>query len=95
MESLEGVSLLVPDEKRRLLNPVAFPVRAGSCTFHAGLTLHFAGPNTTDRPRLGFIINYIPDGIRYSGQKHVTTDPLHLTPNQPIAGDLFPVLASA
>jgi ectoine hydroxylase-related dioxygenase (phytanoyl-CoA dioxygenase family) len=95
LQDVEGLRLLVPDEKRDLLKPVAFELKAGSCTFHNSLTLHWTRPNTTDRPRLGFIINYMPDGVRYSGQKHIITDPLNLQVGQPLVGDLFPVLASA
>ena len=95
LESLDGVRLLVPEEKRDQLRPVTVEVKAGSCTFHNSLTLHYAGPNLTQVPREGFIINYMPDDITYSGNKHVTTDPLNLTPGQPIAGEMFPVLAGA
>jgi ectoine hydroxylase-related dioxygenase (phytanoyl-CoA dioxygenase family) len=94
LESLDGVRLVVPEDKRDQLKPVTAPVAAGSCTFHNSLTLHYAGPNRTDRPREGFIINYMPDRITYTGRKHVTTDPLNLAPGEPIAGDLFPILAS-
>ncbi|MGI8913213.1 MAG: phytanoyl-CoA dioxygenase family protein [Chloroflexota bacterium] len=95
LESLDGVKLLIPADKRDQVQPVIVPVTAGSCTFHNALTLHYAGPNQTDRPREGFIINYMPDTIHYSGKKHVTTDPLQLAPGAPLAGDLFPILASA
>jgi ectoine hydroxylase-related dioxygenase (phytanoyl-CoA dioxygenase family) len=93
MESLDGVRLLVPDDKRDQLQAATVPVTAGSCTFHNSLTLHYAGPNLTDQPREGFIINYLPDTIHYSGRKHVTTDSLELMPGAPLEGDLFPVLA--
>jgi len=94
-ESLDGLRLLVPEDKRDRLRPTTIELKAGSCTFHNALTLHYAGPNTTDRPREGFIINYMPDPTTYNGLPHVTTDPLNLTPGQPITGDLFPILASA
>ncbi|HWE64174.1 MAG TPA: phytanoyl-CoA dioxygenase family protein [Chloroflexota bacterium] len=92
---VEGMRLLVPDDKRDLLKPVVFELKAGSCTFHNSLTLHWTRPNTTDRARLGFIINYMPDGVRYSGQKHIVTDPLNLQVGQSLVGDLFPILASS
>jgi ectoine hydroxylase-related dioxygenase (phytanoyl-CoA dioxygenase family) len=95
LETLDGVKLLVPEDKRDQVKPVTVPVTAGSCTFHNALTLHYAGPNRTDRPREGFIINYMPDTIHYSGRRHVTTDPLQLAAGAPIAGEMFPVLASA
>jgi len=94
LDSLEGVALLVPEDKRDLVKPTTIEVKAGSCTFHNALTLHYAAPNQTQQPREGFIINYVPDDITFNGKKHVTTDHLNLTPGQPIAGDLFPVLAS-
>ncbi|MBI2940576.1 MAG: phytanoyl-CoA dioxygenase family protein [Chloroflexi bacterium] len=94
-DTLEGVRLLIPEDKRDQVRPVTFELKAGSCTFHNCLTLHYASPNRTALPRLGFIINYMPEGITFSGKKHVTTDPLSLSVGQPIAGELFPILASA
>ena len=94
-ENLDGLRLVVPEDKRDRLQPTTIELKAGSCTFHNALTLHYAGPNMTDQPREGFIINYMPDPTTYSGWPHVTTDPLKLTPGQPIVGDLFPILAQA
>jgi ectoine hydroxylase-related dioxygenase (phytanoyl-CoA dioxygenase family) len=94
LASLEGVRLLVPEDRRENLQPVTIELKAGSCTFHDSLALHFAGPNQTDKPRQGFIINYMPNDVRFSGKSHVTTDPLDLAVGQPIAGELFPILAS-
>lgn len=34
------------------------PVKAGDCTLHAGRTLHYAGPNQTDRPRYAYILEF-------------------------------------
>lgn len=94
LATLEGVRLLVPDDKRDNLQPVTIELKAGSCTFHDSLALHYAGPNQTQQPRQGFIINYMPEGVTFSGRNHVTTDPLNLTVGQPIVGDMFPILAS-
>ncbi|HEX5417565.1 MAG TPA: phytanoyl-CoA dioxygenase family protein [Chloroflexota bacterium] len=94
LETLDGVRLLVPEDKHDQLRPVVVPLKAGSCTFHNCLTLHYAGPNQTDQERLGFIVNYMPGRITFSGKKHVTTDPLNLAEGQPLEGDLFPILAS-
>jgi ectoine hydroxylase-related dioxygenase (phytanoyl-CoA dioxygenase family) len=35
---------------------VACPIPAGGATFHHCRTLHYAGPNTTDRPRRAYIL---------------------------------------
>ena len=36
------------------------PVGAGGCTVHTGRTLHYTGPNTTDKARRAYIINCRP-----------------------------------
>lgn len=37
---------------------VACPIPAGGCTIHAAYMLHYAGPNTSDRPRRAYILNF-------------------------------------
>ena len=54
---------------------VCVPLRAGSCTFHNGLTFHYAGPNRSDRMREALAIIYMPDGTTYSGTPHVLDYP--------------------
>ncbi|WNR45327.1 phytanoyl-CoA dioxygenase family protein [Paenibacillus roseipurpureus] len=73
--------------------PVVVPLKAGSCTFHNGLTFHYAHANVTDRPRRALAIIYMPDGITYSGKAHVITDELGLEKDQALKGPLFPLLA--
>jgi ectoine hydroxylase-related dioxygenase (phytanoyl-CoA dioxygenase family) len=34
------------------------PLPAGGCTFHHSRTLHYTAPNTTDRPRLAFPVEF-------------------------------------
>lgn len=98
---LTGISFLEPQnifdyvegdrlEDRR---PVVVPLKAGSCTFHNGLTFHYAHANVTDKPRRALAIIYMPDRITYSGKPHPVTDGLGLEPGSPIAGPLFPVAA--
>lgn len=75
--------------------PVVVPLRKGSCTFHNGLTFHYAHANMTDKPRRVLAIIYMPDGTTYSGKGHPCTDKLGLVANEPFAGGLFPLLAKA
>lgn len=84
---------LVPEPDSKDFTPQVMPMPAGSCTFHHGLTFHYASPNSTDRPRRALVTIYMPEGVTYNGRRHVVTDGLGLEPGQPIAGDLFPVLA--
>lgn len=73
--------------------PAVMKMKAGSCTFHNGLTFHYAFPNATDRPRRAMIVIYMPDGTTYSGKRHICTDGLNLEVGKPLTGELFPLLA--
>jgi ectoine hydroxylase-related dioxygenase (phytanoyl-CoA dioxygenase family) len=41
-----------------LSTAVACPLKAGGATFHHQCTLHYTGPNTTDRPRTSFVLEF-------------------------------------
>jgi ectoine hydroxylase-related dioxygenase (phytanoyl-CoA dioxygenase family) len=73
--------------------PVICRMKAGSCTFHDGLTFHYAHANHTNKPRRVFAIIYYPENTTYNGKKHIVTDEIELKVNEPIQGELFPLLA--
>lgn len=73
--------------------PVKVPLKRGSCTFHHGLTFHFAHANQSDEPRRVLAIIYMPDGTIYSGKSHLVTDHADLEGGQPFGGGLFPLVA--
>lgn len=68
-------------------------MKAGSCTFHDGLTFHYAHANKTDKPRRALAIVFMADGTTYSGAGHLCTDGLGLEPGDKLEGGLFPKLA--
>ncbi len=72
------------------VKPEPRPLRAGSVTFHNGLTFHFAGPNKSDQAREAFAIIYMPADTRYDGSRHVCTHGLDLAIGSRLEGDLFP-----
>lgn len=74
--------------------PVIARMKAGSCTFHNGLTFHYAHPNKTAKPRRALAIIYMPDGTTYNNQRHVVTDGLGLVKDQPFGGSFFPLVAN-
>ncbi|MFD2615429.1 phytanoyl-CoA dioxygenase family protein [Paenibacillus gansuensis] len=81
-------------ENARQDTAVKIPLRAGSCTFHDGLTFHYAHSNVTDRPRRVLAVIYFPDGATYNGKPHILCDhAAWLKEGKPLAGPLFPVLA--
>jgi ectoine hydroxylase-related dioxygenase (phytanoyl-CoA dioxygenase family) len=72
---------------------VIVPLKKGSCTFHHGLTFHYAHANRTDKPRRVLAVIYMPDGTTYSGTEHLCTNDRNLVINEPIKGGMFPLLA--
>lgn len=98
---LKGIDLVNPQDIFQFTKgtfveeqrPVIVRMKAGSCTFHSGLTFHYAHANNTANPRRAFAIIFMPDGTVYNGQRHVVTDDCALTPGQPFAGGRFPRLA--
>jgi phytanoyl-CoA hydroxylase len=54
--------------------PTAVPMKAGSCSFHNGLTIHGAGPNMTPGFRRAMTCAYMPDGATFNGIKNILSD---------------------
>jgi phytanoyl-CoA hydroxylase len=96
---IEPVNLGAPQDlyavapSTRGIKPVTCELKAGSCTFHNGMTFHYAGPNRSDAMREAFAIIYMPDGTRYDGAPHLVTDALKLKAGVPLGGDLFPLVS--
>lgn len=55
-------------------NSVPVPMKAGSCSFHNGLTIHGAGANMTSGFRRAMTCAYMPDGATFNGIKNILTD---------------------
>lgn len=53
---------------------VAVPMKAGSCSFHNGLTIHGAGANMTNGFRRAMTCAYMPDGAVFNGIQNILTD---------------------
>lgn len=99
---LQGIDFINPQDIKDFVRgteiekqqPVKVPLKAGSCTFHHGLTFHFAHANVTDNPRRVLAIIFMPDGTTYNGKSHPVTNELGtLEENKPLQGRLFPLLA--
>jgi ectoine hydroxylase-related dioxygenase (phytanoyl-CoA dioxygenase family) len=75
------------------IKPIPCELKAGSCTYHNGLTFHYAGPNKSDGMREAFAIIYMPDGTGYDGRKHIVTDPLNLKEGDTLDGEMFPLVS--
>lgn len=53
---------------------VAAPMKAGSCSFHNGLTIHGANANMTSGTRRAMTCAYMPDGNRFNGTANILPD---------------------
>lgn len=53
---------------------VAVPMKAGSCSFHNGLTIHGAGANMTNGFRRAMTCAYMPDGATFNGIKNILSN---------------------
>jgi phytanoyl-CoA hydroxylase len=51
--------------------PVAVPMKAGSCSFHNGLTAHGAGANMTPGRRRAMTAGFMPDGSTFNGKSSI------------------------
>lgn len=49
-------------------------MKAGSCSFHNGLTIHGAGANMTNGYRRAMTCAYMPDGNSYNGEPNILPD---------------------
>lgn len=77
----------------RPVKPVLRPLKAGSATFHNGLTFHYAGPNKSDGTREAFAIIYMPDGTRYDGAPHMVTDGQGIAVGSVLDSETFPLVS--
>jgi ectoine hydroxylase-related dioxygenase (phytanoyl-CoA dioxygenase family) len=53
---------------------VAAPMKAGSCSFHNGLTIHGAHANMTPGFRRAMTCAFMPDNNVYNGQPNILPD---------------------
>lgn len=49
-------------------------MRAGSCSFHSGMTIHGAGANMTAGLRRAMTAAFMPDGCTFNGQQNILSD---------------------
>jgi ectoine hydroxylase-related dioxygenase (phytanoyl-CoA dioxygenase family) len=57
--------------KYKSVAPIPAEIKAGSCTFHNGLTIHGTGPNMTPNPRRAMTCAFMPDGSVFNGNQNI------------------------
>ena len=66
---MDGIFDVYPQLKQ--LPSVAAPMKAGSCSFHNGLTIHGANANMTNGYRRAMTCAYMPEGSRFNGEPNI------------------------
>lgn len=98
-DKVDPVNLASPQElysvapQLRGIKPVTCQLKAGSCTFHNGLTFHYAGPNRSAAMREAMVMIYMPDGTTYTERNHVVIDQGEFREGDPIVGPKFPLVS--
>jgi phytanoyl-CoA hydroxylase len=67
--NMDGIFDVYPELKNS--KTVAAPMKAGSCSFHNGLTIHGANANMTNGFRRAMTCAYMPDGNTYNGEPNI------------------------
>jgi len=70
--NMDGIFDIYP--QLRNSRPVSAPMKAGSCSFHNGLTVHGANANMTNGFRRAMTCAYMPDGNTYNGEPNILPD---------------------
>jgi len=71
-KNLDAIFEMYP--QYRTATPTQAAMKAGSCSFHNGMTIHGAGANMTSRARRAMTCAFMPDGARFNGQQNILTD---------------------
>jgi phytanoyl-CoA hydroxylase len=82
--NMDGIFDIYPEFSKTA--PVPAPMKAGSCSFHNGLTIHGAGANMTHAWRRAMTCAYMPDGSVFNGEANILPEP-YLSQLKP--GDLL------
>ena len=67
--NMDGIFDVYPELRNSM--PVAAAMKAGSCSFHNGLTVHGANANMTSGFRRAMTCSYMPDGNVFNGEPNI------------------------
>lgn len=67
--NMDGIFEVYPEFRKTM--PTAAPMKAGSCSFHNGLTIHGANANMTSGFRRAMTCAYMPEGNVFNGEPNI------------------------
>lgn len=68
-KNMDGIFQVYPEFAKT--QPFVAKMKAGSCSFHNGLTIHGAGANMTPGFRRAMTCAYMPEGSTFNGQANI------------------------
>jgi phytanoyl-CoA hydroxylase len=71
-KNMDGIFEAYPQFAQAVSMPAS--MKAGSCSFHNGLTIHGAGANMTSGFRRAMTCAYMPDGNTFNGEPNILPD---------------------
>jgi phytanoyl-CoA hydroxylase len=71
-KNMDSIFTFYPEFKP--LGSFSAPMKAGSCSFHNGLTIHGANANMTPGSRRAMTCAYMPDGNTFNGIQNILSD---------------------
>ena len=71
-KNIDGIFDIYPQFRNS--RSAAAPMKAGSCSFHNGLTIHGANANMTNGFRRAMTCAYMPEGNTYNGEPNILPD---------------------
>jgi ectoine hydroxylase-related dioxygenase (phytanoyl-CoA dioxygenase family) len=71
--NMDGIFEVYPQLAKN--KAAAAPMKAGSCSFHNGLTVHGANANMTNGFRRAMTCSFMPDGSVFNGQANILPEP--------------------
>lgn len=82
-------AIFVTYPQLKTVNSIAATMKAGSCSFHNGLSVHGANANMTSGYRRAMTCAYMPDGSTFNGIQNILSDEefSRLKPGDPLNND--------
>ena len=88
-----GVPELTQDPAADGYPVISYELGPGECGFHDPLLWHSSSPNSSDRPRVAFILRYLVSGTIWLGGVRMPYSDVGCLPGEPVGPEHFPVIS--
>ena len=92
---MEAIRKSLPAALQNKFTPVPVELKKGEAVFHHARTMHGSGPNDTQHPRRGTVINVFKDGVMSNADEPLLVGVPVIPRGQKMQGQFFPLLFAA